>query len=154
VSAGADRAQEAFERALAALARKERTVAELEAWLGERDFEEEAVAAALGRLVEIGELDDERFARRYAEDKRDLAGWGPERIRESLVARGVAADLVERALGSEDDVAARAAQVLDASGRDTRDERERARALAFLVRRGFPYEAAYDAIRAHSRRAA
>ena len=29
----------------------------------------------------IGELDDERFAHRYAEDKRELSGWGSERIR-------------------------------------------------------------------------
>jgi len=55
----------------------------------------------VSRLIEEGLLDDERFARRYAEDKRELAGWGPERIREALLARGVARDLVEAALEGE-----------------------------------------------------
>ena len=50
----------------------------------------EEIEAAVARLTEIGELDDERFARRYAEDKRELRGWGAERIREALASRGVA----------------------------------------------------------------
>ena len=41
------------------------------------------------RLLEAGALDDERFARRFAEDKRELRGWGPDRIAEALRARGV-----------------------------------------------------------------
>ena len=57
------------------------------------------IEAAVGRLTEVGELDDERFARRYAEDKRELRGWGAERVREALLARGVAASLAEAAVG-------------------------------------------------------
>ena len=35
-----------------------------------------------GSWLESGTLDDARFAVRYAEDKRELAGWGEERIRD------------------------------------------------------------------------
>ena len=41
------------------------------------------------RLTEAGGIDDARFARLFAEDKRALRGWGPERIEEALRARGV-----------------------------------------------------------------
>jgi regulatory protein len=104
---------------------------------------------ALTRLVQDGSIDDERFARRYAEDKRELAGWGPDRIREALAARGTPSDLIEAALAaeSEEDVVTRASAVLASSGAEVGDERGRQRALAQLARYGFPLEAAYDAVR-------
>jgi regulatory protein len=103
----------------------------------------------LTRLVEDGSIDDERFARRYAEDKRELAGWGPDRIREALVSRGIPADLIDSALGAEDqdEIVARASALLARNGTVVGDERGRQRALAQLARRGFPLEAAYDAVR-------
>ena len=60
---------DAFERAVGALAHRERTVAELESWL-EHEVPAGEIAETIDRLLSIGELDDERFARRYAEDKR------------------------------------------------------------------------------------
>ena len=45
-----------------------------------RGVPEEELEEAVSRLVEAGALDDEVFARRYAEDKRELRGWGPDRI--------------------------------------------------------------------------
>ena len=144
---------EAYELALKALGRKERTESELAHWLTERGVEEAERIEVLTRLVEDGSIDDERFARRYAEDKRELAGWGPERIREALSSRGISADLIEAALAaeSEDEVVARASALLARSGTEVADERGRKRALAQLTRRGFPLEAAYDAVRALER---
>ena len=141
--------KDAFERALEALGGKERTHAELEEWLRRRDFAADEIAGALERLVSIGELDDERFARRFAEDKRELRGWGPARIREALSARGVDAELIEAALGDEDRSAelARAVSMLERRGEELVDDAGRARALAHLTRRGYDYELAYDAIR-------
>ena len=84
-----------------ALRSKERTNAELTAWLDRRGYGAEEIEAAVGHLTEVGELDDERFARRYAEDKRELRGWGAERIREALLARGVAPSLAEAAVEAD-----------------------------------------------------
>ena len=147
---------DAFERALTALASKERTVAELERWLGEREFSPEQIAAALERLIEDGALDDERFARRFAEDKRELRGWGPERIREALAGRGLEPGLIEAAIGAEDatEQLERAIELLERRGEPATDEGSRARALAYLARRGYDSEAAYEAVRGFERRAA
>jgi regulatory protein len=114
-----------------------------------RGFAEEEVAEVIERLIELGELDDERFARRYAEDKRELSGWGAERIREALMQRGIDRDLIETALGSESrlDQVDRAAGLLAGRGVVLDTEPERARALAFLARRGYELEVAYEAIR-------
>ena len=109
---------EAFELAVGAISRKERTVAELRAWLAARDVEADEVDEAIERLTAIGELDDERFARRYAEDKRELRGWGPDRIREALVERGIERGLAEAAAAGDDPAAQaeRAAALLRGRG--------------------------------------
>jgi regulatory protein len=118
--------------------------------------DEEERAAVIARLVTDGLVDDERFARRYAEDKRELAGWGPERIREALLARGVAADLVEAALEGEDDAeqVRRAVAMLGERGLRCDSDPERERALRLLVRRGYALELAYEAVRAAERASA
>jgi regulatory protein len=150
------RAQEAFERALETLSRKERTSAELTASLAERGFSPEEVDVALGRLVEDGAIDDERFARRFAEDKRELRGWGPDRIREALAGRGLDRELNEAAVGAEEPAAQleRAIELLERRGAPPEDEAGRARALAYLARRGYDSELAYEAVRGFGRRAA
>jgi regulatory protein len=103
----------------------------------------------------VGELDDARFARRYAEDKRELSGWGAERIREALRRRGVEAELIERALASEstDDEVDRAAKLLAERSAAVHTDPGRARALAFLARRGYELEIAYEAVRRREREA-
>jgi regulatory protein len=149
--------QDAFEVGLAALRRKERTQAELVAWLRRRGYSEDDVEEAVGRLTEAGELDDERFARRYAEDKRELSGWGAERIREALLARGVASARVEAVLAADShaDQLNRASELLARRGRPLGDNAERQRALDYLARRGYEYEIAYEAVRqASAQRAA
>ena len=139
--------REGLELALAALAQKERSVAELGHWLRARDLGEDEVGEVVDHLVTIGVLDDERFALRFAADKRELSGWGSERIRAALLERGIASADVEAVLAEDDDELARAEQLLRERGIDLGDERGRARALGLLARRGYEAELAYEAIR-------
>lgn len=145
----------AFELAVGAIARKERTVAELRGWLEARDVEGEEIEEALDRLLAIGELDDERFANLYAQDKRELRGWGSDRILRALIERGVERPLAERAAAEgPEEQAARAAALIRDRGDDLGRDSGRGRALAYLARRGYPSEVAYQAIRLAERPAA
>jgi regulatory protein len=144
----------ALNKAVGALRRRERTSAELHAWLSERGLDEEIVEDVIAELIEVGELDDERFAFAYAEDKRALSGWGTERIEAALVDRGLGRSLAERAAAEPRDAQLeRAVELLERRGADLAEESERTRALSFLTRRGYEYELAYDAIRASERAA-
>lgn len=145
-----------FEVALAALRRKERTSADLARWLDRRGYGSAEVATAIERLTKAGELDDERFALRFAEDKRELSGWGAERIREALLARGIEPSLAEAVLAAEthSDQVDRASELLVRRGQSLEDDTGRARALGFLTRRGYEYEIAYEAVRSAAGRAA
>ena len=141
--------------ALTALSHKERSVAELGRWLGQRGVAAEEAEETLSHLIEVGAIDDARFAARYAEDKRELAGWGSERIRAALLERGVERADVEAAIGLDDEVTEveRAAALLRERGADLGDERARSRALGLLARRGYGSEVAYEAIRVAEREA-
>jgi regulatory protein len=109
----------------------------------------------IGFLTENLALDDRAFALAFASDKRELSGWGRDRIREVLLRRGVDRHLVEEALAGEGEETEvdRAVRVLSERGADLSDDRGRQRALGLLARRGYEAEEAYAAIRI-ARRAA
>jgi regulatory protein len=134
--------------AVEALRRRERTVDETRSWLLERGFDRDPAEEAVAELIELGELDDERFAAAFATDKRDLAGWGSERILATLRGRGVDPAVAEAACAEPREAELeRAARQLAARAEELEDDGGRGRALAYLTRRGYEYELAYDAIR-------
>jgi regulatory protein len=144
---------DAYELALRALSYKERTESELRGWLAEREVGGTEIEGVIALLIEAGAIDDGSFARRYAEDKRELAGWGPDRISKALEGRGVARDHIDAALDGDDADAQleRAVALLGDRRMDCDSGRERERALGLLVRRGYPLELAYEAIRSVER---
>jgi len=145
-----------LERALAyahrAIGRREHTVAEIRALLDRRGVEEQVSETAIGDLLASGLLDDARFARRFASDKRDLDLWGPRRIATELGRRGVGGSEISAVVGDtgRDDELESALILLDRRmPGPPRDDRERDRAWRLLVRRGYEPELAYEAVRRH-----
>ena len=146
----------ALELAYRQLNRRDRTAAQLRQHLASRGVEEAAIDEALATLVRDGHLDDARYARTFAEDRRALDGWGPERIERALLAAGVDGELVAAALGVRDagDELDAAVTLLRRRCREVPEtDRDRERALGLLVRKGYDVELAYDAVRAFERAA-
>ena len=137
------------------MARRERTVAELRTALERRRVEPDAIEVAVEELSTSGFLDDARYAVRFAEDKRELAQWGSERIARELARRGVAPDLIDAALCDRTEQAELDTALTLLEQRfptPPADDRERDRAWRLLVRRGYAPELAYEAVRALGRR--
>jgi regulatory protein len=153
----ADRAARETERAIQlayrAVGYRERTVAELRTFLERKRVEPVAIDDAVDELTGAGFLDDARYARRFAEDKRQLERWGSARIARDLKRRGVAPDLIERVLGDQSREAelGTAVLLLEHRGPPPTDDRTRDRAWAILIRRGYDPEIAYEAVRRHER---
>jgi regulatory protein len=138
------------------LNRRERTEAEMRARLERADVEPPDTEHAIAILAEQGYLDDARFARLFAQDKRELEQWGSDRIRQALRGRGVPPELVEEALGEqrgESEIDLALALLRRRFPSPVGDRRERERALGMLVRKGYDLDLALDAIAAHTREA-
>ena len=145
---------DAVELAFRFLARRDRTVAEVRAKLGAKGVEEAAIEHAVAELAATGYLDDARYAQRFAEDRVNLDGWGSDRIERRLVELGVEREHITAALRGRDfgtELDAAVALLQRRWRQPPANDRERERALGFLVRKGYDLEIAYDAIREHCR---
>jgi regulatory protein len=124
---------------------------ELQRKLKRRGYGEDEVVGALGRMAEMGYLDDRKFAEGHV--RRRSEGRGPLALAAELAARGVDRPAADAALGTFD----RAAQVAAATtlARRLAGDRRPAgyRELldsvgAKLLRRGFSMGVAQEACRA------
>ena len=169
-STSAPALEHALALAYAHLNRRDRTVAELRLYLRKRGIQDAVAEAAVGELGEQGYLDDDRFAELFAQDKRHLEQWGDDRIRRGLIARGIPQDVADAVLAEEPPAdplrAENAPGGTAGSGEFERalallerrfphglsDRRESERALGVLLRKGYEYELASDALSEHRRR--
>ena len=148
------RLQHALDLSFRYLGPRARTELELRRYLEGKRVEPETIEQALASLREQGYLDDARFAREFAEDKRLLDEWGADRIERKLLSLGVPPELVRAAVGARDRAGeAEAAMALlrrrfPQLGDDPREQR---RAIGVLVRKGYDGELAWDLVRAHGR---
>jgi regulatory protein len=149
-----ERLQHALDLAYRYLGRRDRTVLEVRRHLEGKRVEPSAIDGTLAALAEAGYLDDARYARRFAEDRRELDDWGADRIARRLHAAGVGDEDVAAALDAQDGDAEHAAAIALLRRRlrvPPQSDRERERALGILVRKGYDLDLAYEVVRAFER---
>ena len=149
----AARLQHALDLSYRQLGRRDRTVLEMRRFLEGRRIEPDTIEQALAELAQQGYLDDARFAQLFAEDRRRLDEWGPERIERRLLAAGIDAETIATALAVRDrgdELNAAGAFLARRFPAGFPDVRDRGRALGMLMRRGYDADLAGDAIRAHA----
>jgi regulatory protein len=148
------RLQHALDLAFRYLGPRARTEVELRRYLEGKRVEPETIEQALASLRDQGYLDDARFAREFAEDKRLLEEWGADRIERKLLSLGIVPELVAAAVGARDrggEAEAAAALLRRRFPQLGDDPREQRRAIGVLVRKGYDSELAWDLVRAHAR---
>jgi regulatory protein len=137
----------AKERALALLNRRDYSRAELIRKLTEKGASEAEATEAVDRLVELGFVDDARYApilvRHYA-----AKGYGAQRVRQELQRRGIPRALWDDALRELPEQDGTIDRLLASRLRDA-DPADRAalkRATDYLARRGFGWDEIRDAV--------
>jgi regulatory protein len=153
------RLQHALDLSYRYLGFRDRTVLEVRRHLESKRVEPDTIEQTVAELSTQAYLDDARFARRFVEDRRTLDHWGNERIERKLLSSGVELALVTAALHGTTESGTAPASQFEAALATLRDryrippetEKDRHRALGFLVRKGYELDTAYDAIRAYGR---
>ncbi|MDA0174858.1 RecX family transcriptional regulator, partial [Solirubrobacter taibaiensis] len=144
--------EEAFNTAWRFLSRRERTEAEVRARLERNDVEAPLIDEVLDELMSGGYVDDAGYATRFAEDRRNLDGWGADRIERRLRELGVERHHIAAALaaGDHDELGAATALLARRYPVPPDTPRDLEKALGFLIRKGFDLELAHDALRRHA----
>lgn len=146
-----------LEAALRFLEPRQRSIGEVRRRLTRVGYRPELVEGAIGRLIELGMLDDQAFARTWIESRDRARPRGERALRRELAVKGIEREIVDATIGERDatspDADAEAARgLLERNARslarvsDPRARRQRAYAL--LARNGFDSETAAAAARA------
>lgn len=136
------------ERALALLARREHSRAELMRKLGSAGFAQEETSVLLDEFEAKNWLSDQRFAESYVADH--CARAGSMKLAYDLRQRGVSDDIIEAVLGdNRDSEIERAREVWKKKfGAPPVDAAEKARQIRFMLSRGFAQEIIQKTLRA------
>jgi regulatory protein len=132
---------DAMTAALRLLSRRAQSRAEMRGALEAHGFSSTVVTRVLGRLRELGYINDRKFAAECAERLRSR-GFGSLRIRAELARRGVEEGLAAGVIpeAREERVLAKTLMEARFGGAPVGDRRRQAEVHRFLAGRGFPEE--------------
>lgn len=125
------------------LARRSRSVQELRDKLLAHHIPPEISSRVIRDLKKSHYLDDEDYARTWAQNRLNLKAYGPQRIEQELFHKGISSEVVEKVMSEVyqkvDLVELAKRALLKKKGRGTDlDVKTRRRLYTYLWRRGFP----------------
>ena len=134
--------EEALQRAFKFLSYRPRSETEVRAKLTQSGFPQEVIETTLTKLRSLNFLNDETFARGWAQGRAEGRGYGPLRIERELRQKGIARSLVSQVVKEtfgreEGKEKARGLVAKRFRSEDLGDKKVLQRAVAFLQRRGY-----------------
>jgi regulatory protein len=150
----ADEAEQAHEKALRFLANRPRSEWEVRHNLMKAEFNGDTIDRVVERLTAVALIDDAAFARYWLDNRAQFNPRGHAALRQELRRKGVARAVIDDALrvaaaDQSDDRAALQAALARADRFRQLPQAEFAQKLsAYLLRRGFSYEAVREAVAA------
>lgn len=122
-------------------ARSEQSVGDIRGKISRAGLSKEEADRIIDFLKTNKFLDDSRFARAYARDKVKFAGWGRNKIRAGLYAKGVSADDIAEGLSAIEETdyieAMRKAGIAKASRLDLHNRADIAKFVRHMQSRGY-----------------
>jgi len=132
----------AKDRALYILGYKSYTEREMRNKLREQQYSAEIIDAVIAVLKHYAFIDDNAYAQKFAEDRKTAKHFGNRRIQYELIQKGVSAQIVDEVLNNlseEHDELDDAVYLLRKKYPAIDSEKEKARAVGYLQRRGFSW---------------
>ena len=139
----------AYNKGLDFLSRRPYGVKELIKKLCEKGHEKQSAEKACERLLELGLLNDEEYARILSDDLINRKNYGIKRVKQELAFRGISREIIENTIDSLDnDAENRIILVIKKKYLNKLDdEKGRKRAIDGLMRLGFSYSEIKSALK-------
>lgn len=138
--------QDAYLVAMRLLNYRMRTERELSQRLQKKTFDTKTIKRVIAKLIEIGMIDDSRFAEAFVAGKVALKPIGKRELQRKLRERGVSNEASQKVLSTIGDdetqaaLAMRAAELKMPSLRRYDTKKRQEKLIAFLARRGFDWD--------------
>lgn len=145
---------EAYRAALLLLNRRDYTSSRLCELLSGKGFDLQPVNVAIGRLQQEGWLNDKRFAERFAESATATGRYFGQRLRQEMLRRGFATQLVYETLDAlnennneVEDAFRLLKQKFNAFSYRNADDKEKRKIFGYLQRKGFSFSSIMSAMK-------
>ncbi len=139
--------------ALRGLSSRARTSDEVRQSLLQKGYAETIVEDTVAALERMGVVDDAAYARAFVRDRFAGRGYGPARLRQDLMRKGVARRLIDEVLADleeTEDLGDEARQQAERKWRTLSSEadlrKRKKKTMDYLVRRGFGFDDAREAV--------
>jgi regulatory protein len=144
-----DELKKARSKAFRYLSYRDRSSREMVEYLNQKGYSRSIVRKTLDRLTELGYIDDERFGVSWGQSRVSSKKFGPRRLKQELLAKGLSDEIVDRTLATlyaevdEEELARRCAEKKVSSLRGLDVDVQRRRLAQFLQRKGYPATIVY-----------
>ena len=136
------------------LSYRSRSVLEVKRKLQEKEFSPHTIRATLSRLMELGYLNDQEYATAVARSSIENKQWGPIRIHDALLKKGIAKDIIDNTLEEltkNYDLIRVARLAFDSkfslTPEQLAEEKTRRKVMGYLKRKGFSWNTILAVIR-------
>lgn len=124
------------------LSYKQRTVFELSKKLRDKDYDEEIIEITINRLIELGYIDDERYARDYVEMRKSYCG--SYKLQSDLYKKGISTSIIEIVLSEIDfddqyEELKNMCKKKNDQSQGLENEKKYNRVMSFLLRKGYNF---------------
>jgi len=135
--------------ALRYLSYRPRSEREVKNFLSQKGCETQVIATVIAKLRSLNYLNDLSFAQIWARSRLESRGYGPRRVEQELIRKGIGARVIRDTLQpflQQTNELERARTVLTKrfGGTSLQDTKARRRAVALLQRRGFSGKVIFD----------
>lgn len=144
----------AMKRCVDFLAYRPRSTSEIDQRLRELQVPEPIAERVVGRLTELGYMDDERFAQQWAVSRHRSKGYGPRRLEMELIRKGIPSELAQKAVAEacpdeavDEQLRVQIGKALHRYRHEGDEQKQIQKIIGFLARRGFEVGAIRDALR-------
>jgi regulatory protein len=136
-----------YGRALNYVALRPRSVWEVEFYLKRKDSPAPLIEQITNKLLELGLLDDRKFAEAFVHDRRLLRSASKRKLQLELKKKHIANEIIEQVLhDDETDERAMLQQLVDKKRQQSKYREDDMKLMQYLARQGFSYGDIKDAL--------
>ena len=129
----------AYQAALGLIARRTRSVWEMQQYLARKQYDQPIITKILNKLISRGLLNDKAFAEAWVQNRQLLKPTSRRKLQQELQQKNISKSIISEVLADYEDAEQNALKALVEKKRPLPRYQDQSKLMAYLVRQGFSY---------------